>query len=193
MSLKRYGFCMMLAVVVGIGVLPAMAQENKELVTSQDPFVLEPPTTSLPQAEKVELPEVSPAIGMDRSAAPTRGSSKGDGERRIEQRVDGRNPQKVSKPERKTPKNVMRIDDKNKRKVQPVAVIKAEMAPWGYTRRFQEGDIAQPEHPYGSGQGPGGIGATNPNLRGGFGIGGSSSRRGGRGGRGGGRYDDDDY
>ena len=182
MSLKGYGFCLLLAVIVGLGVLPAMAQENKELVTPQDPFILEPPTTSLPQAEKVDLSTMTPAPKMDRGMA---GPSNDDGKTRIEQPVDDEDTQKHVKPERKTPKNVMRIDDKNKRRIQPVAVIKADLSPWGYTRRYLEGDISKPEHPYGSGTGPNAIG-NNPNNRNiAAGFGGGRSRRD--------RRDDDDY
>jgi hypothetical protein len=164
-----------------------MAQEDKELVTDKEPLLLVPPTTSLPQAEKVELPTVTASAAQAKTTMGASRPSADEREPRIEQRVDGTNLQKPVKPERKTPKNVMRIDDKNKRRVQPVAVIKAELSPWGYANRYLDGDISRPEHPFGSGRGQNAIGGTNRAGLGGSGLG----FGGGRGGRRD-RYDDDD-
>ena len=143
------------------GSFTALAQEEPQDAEKAGPVDIAVP----PVAEKEDAPVAitgdEEAADTEKSATP--GVSRPKAERRIEQRVDGLNPVKLVKPERKTPKNVMRIDNQKKRKVQPVAVIKAPLAPWGYANRYIAGDIATPENPY---QVPGAQGAGAPGAYG---------------------------
>jgi hypothetical protein len=177
------------AVLVCGGAFGAAAQESQELVTSPDPFILVPPTTALDTSSAVNLPppntELQARPSTESASAPDQSDSDAD----TNTGGNSEAVQNTGKSERPTPKNVTRIDNdfKRKRHVQAVAVITSPLAPWGYTRRYQEGDVAQPEHPFGSGaQGPGLGGQNNrnrsvagqgtPNLRG-FGRGSRRDRR----------------
>ncbi|MCC6487574.1 MAG: hypothetical protein IT364_08735 [Candidatus Hydrogenedentes bacterium] len=171
--------------LVAGGSFTALAQEEPQDAAKAGPVDISvPPAPAL--AEKDDAPVASTAedtvVETGKSAKPVISGPKA--ERRIEQRVDGLNPVKIVKPERKTPKNVMRIDNQKKRKVQPVAVIKTPLAPWGYSNRYIAGDIATPQNPY---QVPGAQGL--PGQQGpygglGGGLMGSGSRK---------DYDDEDY
>jgi hypothetical protein len=160
------------AVLVCGGAFGAAAQENQELVTSQDPFILVPPTTSLDTSGAVNLPPPNTEL-QARSSAPDQSNREAD----RKTGDDSGTVRKSGKSERPTPKNVTRIDNdvKRKRHVQAVAVITSPLAPWGYTRRYQEGDVAQPEHPFGSGAQGAGIGG-GPNARNQQGVGAFRSR-----------------
>ncbi len=176
MSLNRRISTMSLAAVLACcGVFTVVAQEaNKELVDAQDPFILNPPSTSLEPVGEVELPPANTALDEQPRAA--RVSTPDESE---EATAEG-SAVRTERPERPTPKNVTRIDNdpKRKRSVQPSAVIKAQLAPWGYTRRYLEGDIAEPEHPFNNGQtqGPGIGGLNNQNENRLGGLGGSRGR-----------------
>ncbi len=183
MSLNRQIARVSLAVVLACcGLFAASAQEgNKELVDAQDPFILNPPSTSLEPVGEVELPPANTALNTrPRAARVTTAEETGD-------ETDAGSAVRTERPERPTPKNVTRIDNdpKRKRSVQPTAVIKSQLAPWGYTRRYLEGDIAQPEHPFGTGTGnqPGALGRdqNGPRLSGISGFGGRGRDRGRRG------------
>lgn len=178
MSLKRPVFTVLLiAVLVCCGTLIAAAQDgNKELVDTQDPFILNPPTTSLDTANAVNLPPANTALDTTPQRAEVTAVAD------TEAPAEGGSAVRTEKPERPTPKNVTRIDNdpKRKRSVQPMAVIKAQLSPWGYTNRYLEGDIAEPEHPFGQAtSGPGGIGnnQNRPGLSLSGGFGGSGSKR----------------
>ncbi len=169
MSLQRFVSIWALAVLVCAFAWTGAAQENKELATSQAPFILEPPTTSLDTSGAVNLPPANTS-GV---TSPSNEQSK----RQARVQTSDDTAKKQATPERQTPKNVMRIDDKTRRKVKPVAIIKASLSPWGYTRRFQEGDIARPEHPYGAGTGSGLGASTGPNAPRSLSLSGIGSRR----------------
>lgn len=167
------------------GSFTALAQQEPQDAAKAGPVDISvPPAPAL--AEKEDAPvAISAADTVVDSAKPAASVSTGaKSERRIEQRVDGLNPVKIVKPERKTPKNVMRIDNQKKRKVQAVAVIKSPLAPWGYSNRYIAGDIATPQSKY---QAPGAQGAGQQGLYGGL-DGGLMGNRGGRRDR-----DDEDY
>ncbi|MCC6696804.1 MAG: hypothetical protein IT365_14330 [Candidatus Hydrogenedentes bacterium] len=166
------------------GFFTALAQEEPQDAAKAGPVdITVPPAPALAEKEDAPVAITAEDTVVDTEKSATPGVSGRKAERRIEQRVDGLNPVKLVKPERKTPKNVMRIDNQKKRKVQPVAVIKAPLAPWGYSNRYIAGDIARPENPY---QVPGAQGAGQGqygNLGGGL-LGGRGGQRD--------RYDEDE-
>ncbi|GMV91229.1 MAG: hypothetical protein AMXMBFR82_10070 [Candidatus Hydrogenedentota bacterium] len=172
---RRISTGLLAAVLACCGLFVAGAQEaNKELVDAQDPFILNPPSTSLEPVGEVDLPPANTALDERPRAAQVTTPNEPDGDT-----ADG-SAVRTERPERPTPKNVTRIDNdpKRKRSVQPTAVIKAQLAPWGYTRRYLEGDIAEPEHPFGSGQQPGIGGLNRPNQdRGQISLRGNRGRR----------------
>lgn len=166
------------AVLVCGGAFGAAAQENQELVTSQDPFILVPPTTSLDTSSAINLPP--PNTGLQARPSTESASAPDQSDSEADTNADDNTEvvQNTGKTERPTPKNVTRIDNdfKRKRHVQAVAVITSPLAPWGYTRRYQEGDVAQPEHPFGTGGQPGIGGIGGPNARNQAGVGAFRSR-----------------
>ena len=177
MRCRTYISIVALAALIALaGSFTSLAQEEPRDAEAGPVDITVPPAPVLPAKAEAETPAAADEGAADAGKSEVKGVSGPKGERRIEQRVDGLNPVKIVKPERKTPKNVMRIDNKKKRKVQAVAVIKAPMAPWGYTNRYIQGDVAQTENTF---QVPGAQGIAGQghygNLRGG--LMGSGSRR----------------